>query len=598
MIDENLERRLDNPAAIIREIENLEKQCKMEEKDDRHKLTSPFDYISAEMIRNDREFSELFSLECPWLNECKSIEPLYIYGPRGCGKSSVLRWLSFKVFYSDPIRRDFESLDSLGIYISCSVELRSRFWLFSEDTIDKFLAPTIRFFNLLLLEELFDTMALMVQIENEGEYNFGFTISDQHAFTEWFIKRLSPAVNENLRLQGQSHFEYLKSLVRRYRWDTWSKIKSSEQESENPDPALVNDVCRELSNYFNFLKSRHIIFLIDDYSNQRIPSYLQKHLNQTISFAKQGTPLFKVTSEYEGVNLEGIQEGREVVEINIGEKYLTLQEKGGTNFLADIINIRLAKTEPPYKAKIEDLLGITSYEAGRMADAILDDKLGGAKFYYHGIECVHWLCSGDVALALNLIKRIFEHAKVNYTTTALIEAHKQDFVIQQFSHDEIHRIKYLVPWGENLYDIVCYLGSLSRAIVLNKKHKKKDRKEAPMCMTHLDIRLPAIQDLEISGDTLYQIYRDLIARAILITLNTSRSRISLATERLQLRKIFLPAFKSPLQRDVPIKIDSKDELTSLLTNPRSFVERKLKSSDIKIEQLEIILQENKTRPKE
>ena len=40
-------------------------------------------------------------------------------------------------------------LTEIGVYVSCSVELRSRFWLLDDETIDKLQSPILRFFNLL-----------------------------------------------------------------------------------------------------------------------------------------------------------------------------------------------------------------------------------------------------------------------------------------------------------------------------------------------------------------------------------------------------------------------------------------------------------------
>ena len=96
LTDPDETRRLDEPRQVMDEIQAMIQQCKADDGDGPRAMKSPFDYISAEMIRNDREFTSLFSKECPWLKDCESLEPLYIYGPRGSGKSSVLRWLSFK----------------------------------------------------------------------------------------------------------------------------------------------------------------------------------------------------------------------------------------------------------------------------------------------------------------------------------------------------------------------------------------------------------------------------------------------------------------------------------------------------------------------
>lgn len=600
LVETSLDRRLDAPDKVMNELNALSSSSKVEDHK-KHFLTTPFDYISAEMIRNDREFNELFSKQCPWLKDCQSIEPIYIYGPRGCGKSSVLRWLSFKTRMSDPKRAEITDFKEIGVYVSCSVELRSRFWLFSKTNIDDLQNQIIRFFNLILLEELFDTLALLWETKKYEICESTFESTNLSNFTEWVIKRLIQKQYSH-RLQGQSYFEYLKTFVRKLRWDTWSSLQQNERETGVPDPSLVFDICRMLPEYFEYFKTRHITFLIDDYSNQRIPSYLQKKLNQTISFAKQGTPLFKVTSEYQGVDLEGIQEGREVVEINVGDKYTSLLDNEGYAFLADIVNIRLKKSNYTVK-KIEDILGRSSYDGETMPQAICDDRGNRTNndveinpFYYHGIDCIHWLCSGDIALALDLIKRIFDNNSIGPDSAPLVSPHSQHHIIQKFAHEEVKRIRYIVPFGEEMHDIICYLGYIARACVMEKRSKRADKKGIPICKTHLDIRVPVILELQKKDNILFDLYEQLTRRAILFSIDTSRSRISLATERLQIKRIYLPAFKAPLKRDVPIKIDNLDNFKSLLSNPKTFSERELKSSDIDVEQLRFAMDISLVKP--
>jgi len=66
----DLDRRLDEPERVVSEGNAIAESSKSEESKQQIDLSSPFDYISAEMIRNDREFAELFSRECPWLDQC------------------------------------------------------------------------------------------------------------------------------------------------------------------------------------------------------------------------------------------------------------------------------------------------------------------------------------------------------------------------------------------------------------------------------------------------------------------------------------------------------------------------------------------------
>jgi hypothetical protein len=150
-----------------------------------------------------------------------------------------------------------------------------------------------------------------------------------------------------------------------------------------------------------------------------------------------------------------------------------------------------------------------------------------------------------------------------------------------------------------MHDVVCYLGGLARAILMNKRSKRKEsgKRGAPTCMTHLDVRVPVIDELEQTEPKLAQRYDLLTSRAILFSLETSRSRIQGAVERLQMRRIYFPAFKAPLKRDVPIKIDTLDELKSLLSNPHTFAERELKRADVDITQLDLALDQAKVKPR-
>jgi hypothetical protein len=289
--------------------------------------------------------------------------------------------------------------------------------------------------------------------------------------------------------------------------------------------------------------------------------------------------------------LEGIQEGREVTELNVGEKYTSLIDEDGYKFLSDIMNLRLKAAG--YIETIEKILGRSSYK--NITRAIAEETTG-SKFYYHGIDIVHQLCSGDVALALDLIKRIFEADKINQRSCTQVPPDKQHKSIQEFSYKEIRQIRNIVPFGLEMYELILHLGYLARAVVKIKRSERKDKPGEPICMTHIDVRDSVIKEVEQKHIESWKMYDLLKSRAILVSLYTSRSRIEGSTERLQMRKIYFPAFKAPLKRDVPIKVDQADHLLSMLSNPRTFVERELDKADIKVDQLKLAI-DDMAKPK-
>ena len=576
--DQDLESRIHSPDRVMSTLESLAQTSKQEDQPEEKYLRTPFDYPSSEMIRDDKEFAKLFSEECPWLTQCKDIRPLYIYGPRGSGKSSVLRWLSFKTYLAGT-ERNFAELSEIGIYISCSVELRSRFWLLSDESIDKMGPNIIRFFNFLLLEELCDTLSKMSQLQKDQVHNFGFTADKLTQFSKWFLNRIE-SKDEHIRLEGQGHFEYLRITIRKLKWETWSNIQNGKIAMTHSDAALISDVCREIADLFEYFNTRMITFLLDDYSNQRIPVALQKKLNNTISFAKQALPIFKVTSEYNGVDLEGIDRSREVTEINIGEKYTSLEEND-TIFLQNIFNKRFENSKPKYVGKLIDILGKTKYNPYEMANAIANEKKeDGEKFYYHGIDCIHWICSGDIALAIELIKKIYDRGTIRPDSKIQVNASIQHKTIHDFSHEEVKRLRYIVPFGDRIFDIVCQLGILSNTICKLKTTQRIDRPPGAVCKTHLDIKHDAVIELDTSHKDLSKIFSVMNAKAILFSLEDSRTRKIGQTVRYQIRRIYLPALKAPLKRDEPIKIDSVAELVSLLSDPNSFCRREIGKTGI------------------
>ena len=86
-------------------------------------LTSPFEFLSAEHIADDRLLVDMFAKSCPWLDKVASSDPCLVTGPRGCGKSTMFRWLSLKAHIWDSIA-EVEKLNLAGFYVSCATDLQ------------------------------------------------------------------------------------------------------------------------------------------------------------------------------------------------------------------------------------------------------------------------------------------------------------------------------------------------------------------------------------------------------------------------------------------------------------------------------------------
>jgi len=572
MVDPDRNMRTDRPSSMYDDLELLWKRITVPTQTS---LQTPFDFISAELIRNDKTLNELFSQECPWYQHCATTDPIYLYGPRGCGKSTILRMLSLPALLQGPKAKEaYMSRPYIGIYVSCSSELRSRFWLFPREKYPGIEVLAIRYFIMLLSEAMLETFEYLRDgnVEKFLGASVGLTNDTARSICEAVCESFE-LPKASAKLQGVSWLSYAKTQLFMSRQGIWKEILNSPGGSGKgvANPALLFDLCKRLEECWPLLRQKHIAFLVDDYSNQRIPIELQRLLNQTISFSKQGNPIFKVSSEYLGLDLEGIQEGREVVEVNVGLEYVNLTDSNRSAFLEDVLDIRFRLCNWNYKAA--DLLGKSHLGPGApMARAIRESSsgVGEGQFYYHGIDTIADVCSGDLATALDLVKQIC--GSVPQPIRERISPKLQNDSIKKYADREHSYIRYHAPFGREISEVMEALCWLAYRCAV-EKDSGKDGKMEPMIKTHMDIKSLAMEAI---ADQSRQMFEQMVKRGYLFSLDTSRSRLGKeGTMRYQIRRILLAKYPCPLGRRDPIKIDHAQSLVYLLTEPKRFAEKEL-----------------------
>jgi serine/threonine protein kinase len=572
-IDPDPSRRIDDPVRIFREIESRWNTSDLKTSG----MQTPFDLPSAELIRSDRQLMDLFAEEYPRLDECRSNSPVYIYGPRGCGKSTILRSLSLKaILESKEPLTEIDKVQFTGVYVSCSSELRSRFWLMPGTDYDDLQTQIVAYFNLLLCDELADTFDRILQWDKQSSsttLTFGMTEDLALQCCEVLKDRLD-LPDRHARYFRTSRFGHLRFQIRQERDLVWRRILRREKTNELPNSQLIFDVSKDLERICPFLQHRRLAFLLDDYSNQRIPNHLQRKLNQSITFAKQGAPIFKVSSEYDGVDLQGIQEGREVREVNVGFEYVSLQTSRRWSFLQSLLERRFAYLGTP--VDILDVLPLSGIQpAIDMAKAIKQASDTNKRFYYHGLDTISDLCSGDFAMGLDLVRKIFENGRIDWRNPAKVNAQAQHRAIQDYASREFEYIRYRSDKGLLKYEIADRLCWLSHSCVLQKT-RRKDDEYLPLVKNHLDIAESALRELEQFSKEHYMLFEEMVRKGVLFPIDTSRSREHHhGTRRYMVRRILLARALAPLGRDVAIKIEDLERLRTLLTDPKQFVESEL-----------------------
>ncbi len=498
-------------------------------------IDTPFDYISADHIGSDVLLNELFATSCPWLSEVKNNTPVLLTGPRGCGKSMIFRWLSFKSILA---RKDFDSINSasiIGFYLSCSADLRNRFSLY--DTVNKTAQAKeeiVHYFNLLLTREIAYTLSLMSQYKNHEEV-FGLSQIVEKEIYSFIVKSLNLEKTKTY-LQGTKPFEHLYDIIIREMNDCYRYMLKRTKVPAPTSLSYISDLTSFLKKKITFFSKRTITFLLDDYSLHRISEPVQIILNPVL-WERQANHIFKVSSEKFGMVL--VQDNssntysptsdltREYREIDVGERYVNLSDNDGSIsglifFCTELLNHRLQLAK--YKGSAENLIGDSNYPDYSTLEKTLRFKTKEQKKIYdeyHGIQTISKICSGDISALLEMYRRIFKEGDVNSNTIFQIPPIKQHKAIQSTSRAFFDIIKTF-NYGQDMYDVVNNFGNLSRKIL---QEGRLQTNNIPNVTTRIEV--DELEDISKWKDEQRDLFLELIHRSIFISLEQGRGRRTL-----------------------------------------------------------------------
>lgn len=570
MLDDDPSVALHDPMQIYRQFELAHTRASIARSAAGGVPQSPFEFISAEHIADDQLLVRLFASSCPFLDKVAGPDPCLVTGPRGCGKSTILRWLSLKAHLHKPVS-NLEPFRIAGFYVSCSSDLQNRLaWIRTSALAARFQHEIIHYFNLLLAREVFQTLSLLAMREDRDSY-WGFGGEQEREVCRFLFEALGPASQP--RIQGVSRLMQAVEAIEGEMFATHAQMLRGLNATNCTSAAFLGDLTSLLVKDVSFFEKKRIAFLVDDFSLHRLHEHVQVVLNQVI-WERRSTHVFKLSSEKYGASFTDaldatIDVSREMIEIDCGREYIALddadQVQRAKAFAVELLNNRLAAAE--YEGTAEMLIGPSEWAEGSLARALAEKPQGRLQDQYHGLECIAAICSGDVSTLLLLYRRLFEQGGVTRESVVRVSKARQHAAIVSTSRELFEAIKRHFPRGPEMYNVVAAFGTLVRNILQHGRGQAKGHTRVPSQCPRIELDQKEGAAIETLNQDQQELARELIRRAIFIEMEPGLSRHgNVTTLRWNLRRVFLPAFGAALAKNDAVK-RSAEWLKYLLTDP-------------------------------
>ena len=574
-------RDLDPSTPLYRDAKGMQRglQERLESRSTRpqsvHRLDDPFDYMSCEQMGQKHELLQNL-LRANFPNSPDFLEKgnTVLTGPRGCGKTMVLRSLASKSCVLGQAISAAE-LDRFGIYYHCT-DLFYAFPYSRKAQLDqRFLEGTLQYFSLSLLAE---TLASIEEIA-DGDSEVSLSVEVQGDIISWVASCL-PVIR--IRDRSATGLGDLRAQVGSARLAVKYNMQQQDSVLEQPLLSLdfITTMLHTLCDIVPWLRELPSYVFLDDYSTPRVSAPLQASLNRII-FQRWERTFFKVATEsitsLHPYDSEGklLEEDREYSVIDLGTSFMTARTEDRRRFISEVVNTRFENVEGKRLPPLERLLGDGGASYNEMARLLRSP--GG--FKYRGLDVVVDMCSGDITHTLRLIRDMVAQAG---GVAQLVAADRKQFPIEEaiqnrtilkLGADFLANIEAAPGHGPLIRKIADAFGEIAHWELMHLDSPNQDRKPPAKQAFRIEIR-EALEFHE-SETQIQDVYEALLRYGIFIRDATGRSLRSIVVDRLYLRRLLIPIFRLTFSRRDNIGLEVAD-FKRLLNEPERFKKQELR----------------------
>ena len=513
----------------------------------------------------------LFRDSLGWTQRIAKSEPVFLVGPRGCGKTMLLRYLSI-ASCARPCR-DEENREAVAerlskmAYVGFLVnvgQMRTPFLRSGYKSLEERDAARAEDFCREYLNAQFAFEVIRTLIWLDTEKLMTLTEDDRTAVAT-VISELADVRNPN------GSIPVLETIAEFLDRKIIALSSLSDPVGYVPTNLSRDDVLVRLARCLkttSCCSQKEIWFLLDDYSVTVLPLLAQKAYNPVLFRLSEDLKI-KISSEGDGPFLSDTlgrkyREGRELTKVNLGEVYFACDEDSGKEFFEQILEARFQATGKGSLDELRRRLSEHEHEKEFGAYIRSQSRPGDARFYGFGLVCR--LCSGDVSFIIELLHALTKGSWGK--TEAPLTPHQQDVIVKRFAQRQLAELRSTSDHGNQLYNFSLSVGDVIKQYLLHSKGKPDER---------LRIEIEGTGEL---SDKAQRLQDALLRHSVLIFGGAGKSQSGAPTRKLYFRRIFAPCFPfSPTRRGC-IAVTFEEYETWLLdpTKMRDQILRKLAKS--------------------